>query len=797
MDSRSLAEQEKDIKDLLRRAERTPVKTSALRKDTLKRLIDLAHSPHPSLKVIAATNVKLFIRDFPELEDDAINAVYDLCEDPVSSVRIKGYAAIVDVSREQQKWVKRNADVLVQLLQSDEPEEVTFVKRALTQHLDMDPTITLGVICDQIVPPDEPLDEEEQAIRDRLRSLVLAFLAGEAKRSLVERHANIAGSPAEQVLVNSLFKAITKLPPSELDVIVKDILASLPSFKPPSSRGKELLDLLLGQARAMLKSDLPSSGESGSLYNVRYYLDLASFITVENRLSAPSHLLRFYYSNLTPKLVLGRLAEDDQAYVIRRVAETFAAYDETGVRAPPTAPAADVAKQAGNGPDFADDGALRKQFIDICSVLLQVFADMESEGERPWAACHTLLQGVVRRTKENRSQAPAHIVSSLRRIESLPEPQDAHTEDKATQAQVHSVIRLLLDPIKPSAAPASQANVSAPVGQSDGQKGNVRPLHADKSANGARRNGPAGTGASKGEGRRIMNINKRKLGDSDGPATGSPSSPSSSRTTIPPSPRGPRNRLPASLPPRPTGAPASSGALGAPSGPRADRQRQPPPHLRDRPALSASAAKDTTNNSSVRLATPPGASQQDDGTSRSAKKARTEGRKGEQSGSGSNQAPTSAQATDSTPIPSLLSRLNPSAQNGKAAASAAAPEREQAQRDRGQGRRGRGDAERSEPIIPAKRRTESSASNASGPPVPPSSARSRPSRPSPDLDKVPAGGYSIRGAAKAASQPAPTGGDGSASKNATSLLQRLQPLGGGHAPDDGGGRRGRKRSRHA
>lgn len=153
---------------------------------------------------------------------------------------------------------------------------------------------------------------------------------------------------------------------------MKDILASLPSFKPPSSRGKELLDLLLGQARAMLKSDLPSGGESGSLYNVRYYLDLASFITIENRLSAPSHLLRFYYSNLTPKLVLGRLAEDDQAYVIRRVAEIFAAFDESGVRALPTAPAADVAKQAGNGPDFADDGALRKQFLDICSVLLQV-----------------------------------------------------------------------------------------------------------------------------------------------------------------------------------------------------------------------------------------------------------------------------------------------------------------------------------------------------------------------------------------------------------------------------------------
>lgn len=33
-------------------------------------------------------------------------------------VRKDGYRAITQVSREQKKWVKRNADVLVQLLQS-------------------------------------------------------------------------------------------------------------------------------------------------------------------------------------------------------------------------------------------------------------------------------------------------------------------------------------------------------------------------------------------------------------------------------------------------------------------------------------------------------------------------------------------------------------------------------------------------------------------------------------------------------------------------------------------------------
>ncbi|OSD04110.1 hypothetical protein PYCCODRAFT_1364979 [Trametes coccinea BRFM310] len=393
MDTRSLAEQEKDIRDLLRRAERTPVKTSALRRDTLKRLIDLAHSPHSSLKIIAATNLKLFIKDFPELEEEAINAVYDLCEDPVSSVRIKGYAAIVDASREQQKWVKRNADVLVQLLQSDEPEEVTFVKRALMQHLDMDPTVTLGVLCDQVVPSDEPLDEEEQSIRDRLRSLVLAFLAGEAKRSLVERHASIVGSPSEEVLVSGLFKAIARLSSSDVEVIVKDILAALPSFKPPSSRGRELLDVILAQARATLKVDLPSGAETGSLQETRYYLDIATFVTVDRRLSSPTQLLRFYYTNLTPKLVLGRLSEEDQAYVIRRVAETFAACDE---RTPPTGPAADAGRRPGNGMDATEEAALRKQFPEICYVLLQVFCDMKFADRRPWHACHTLLQGIAR-----------------------------------------------------------------------------------------------------------------------------------------------------------------------------------------------------------------------------------------------------------------------------------------------------------------------------------------------------------------------------------------------------------------
>lgn len=56
------------------------------RRETLNRLIGLTHSHHSTLKCFAAGHIRLFFKDFPDLEEEAINAVYDLCEDQVSKV---------------------------------------------------------------------------------------------------------------------------------------------------------------------------------------------------------------------------------------------------------------------------------------------------------------------------------------------------------------------------------------------------------------------------------------------------------------------------------------------------------------------------------------------------------------------------------------------------------------------------------------------------------------------------------------------------------------------------------------
>lgn len=86
----------------------------------------------------------------------------------------------------------------------DEPDEVVVVKQALIAHLNLDPRVTLSVLCDQIIPPvDATADPDELYMRDRLRTLVLAFLTDEAKQVIVERHA-VPGSEAEAVLVDGL-----------------------------------------------------------------------------------------------------------------------------------------------------------------------------------------------------------------------------------------------------------------------------------------------------------------------------------------------------------------------------------------------------------------------------------------------------------------------------------------------------------------------------------------------------------------------------------------------------------------
>ncbi|KAG6917815.1 hypothetical protein DXG01_000875 [Tephrocybe rancida] len=284
----------------------------------------LTHSQHPNLKILAAQNIRIFFSDFPEFEEEAINAVYDLCEDQTPAVRIEGYTAVTHLSKADSRLVRRNADVLLQLLQSDEPDEAQIVKNALREHLEMDSKVTLSVLCDQISPLEDSMDEEEQDIRDRLRKVVLKFLTEDARTAIVEQYA-LPGSGAEETLFDTLFTVIPKLAYKDVEIIVEELLLKLKAFRMPfnSPRGSKLLALLLNKVTGSIQNATITS-----LRSIQPYLDLASFVVVEKRVAPAIELLRPYCLLISTKMNLHKFRPDHQQLIVCRLAETFQAANE-------------------------------------------------------------------------------------------------------------------------------------------------------------------------------------------------------------------------------------------------------------------------------------------------------------------------------------------------------------------------------------------------------------------------------------------------------------------------------------
>lgn len=54
---------------------------------------------------------------------------------------------------------------------------MAIVKRALQEHVDLDPVGTIKILCDQCVFVPDVLDEEERILRGRVRALVLNFFS--------------------------------------------------------------------------------------------------------------------------------------------------------------------------------------------------------------------------------------------------------------------------------------------------------------------------------------------------------------------------------------------------------------------------------------------------------------------------------------------------------------------------------------------------------------------------------------------------------------------------------------------
>ncbi|KAG2095510.1 hypothetical protein BD769DRAFT_1516823 [Suillus cothurnatus] len=441
-------DQESQIHRLVENAEREQDRGSDLRRDALTKLIEIAHSSNSQLKCYAANHIRNFFNDFPDLEEDAINVVYDLCEDQDSRVRIEGYRAISSVSSVEHKWIKRNSDVLVQLLQSDEPEEVSVVKTALCDHLDMDPGVTLGVLCDQIIPPEYTIDEEEQQIRDRLRSLVIAFLKVDAAEAIIRKYTKTPGTDTENVLVGQLLTAIRRLETRDVEVIIKDFLLMMPCYRPGSARGMDLLHVLIDKARSSLNV---KSNDLGSIKTIDFYISLAHFVAIQKRVASPVVLLRFYCTSLMGKPVLQRFSPEEQLVLAGRVVEALEACEEESRLRPQIC-------------SHEQLSFLRRQVVDGAPNLLEALHDTKLESSTMWDTLRSLLLACKHRKEREDWVVPFNLATSISRFQA----QAQHLGPGNNSDEIRVLIRSLTETSMP------QASLSTTV---DGDSAHERPAH--------------------------------------------------------------------------------------------------------------------------------------------------------------------------------------------------------------------------------------------------------------------------------------------------------------------------------
>ncbi|XP_036390986.1 apoptosis inhibitor 5 [Megalops cyprinoides] len=183
----------------------------------------------PKEKRLAAQFIPKFVSNFPELADAAINAQLDLCEDEDVSIRRQAIKELPRFAAGDN--LARLADILTQLLQTDDSAEFNQVNIALISIFKMDAKGTLGGLFSQIL-------QGEDIVRER----AIKFLSSKIK-TLPE---DVMTKEVEDFIFTETRKVMEDVTGEEF-VLLMRILSGLKSLQTVSGR-QQLVELVVEQA---------------------------------------------------------------------------------------------------------------------------------------------------------------------------------------------------------------------------------------------------------------------------------------------------------------------------------------------------------------------------------------------------------------------------------------------------------------------------------------------------------------------------------------------------------------------
>lgn len=183
-------------------------------------LIALPPPPPASLpaKSFFGTLVHKFFAEFEDLQDAAIDALLDLCEDEDEKVRIIGIKALGPTARADPRWVRGNTGVLLQLLASRastrffracqltmpaEDQELKYVRESLHTLLSVAPADVFSVMADDCRGSEEETGASRQNILKFLSSADPSTgISPDTRRTLLEsgKHTDVEDVFREEFL---------------------------------------------------------------------------------------------------------------------------------------------------------------------------------------------------------------------------------------------------------------------------------------------------------------------------------------------------------------------------------------------------------------------------------------------------------------------------------------------------------------------------------------------------------------------------------------------------------------------
>ncbi|XP_016115822.1 apoptosis inhibitor 5 isoform X2 [Sinocyclocheilus grahami] len=183
----------------------------------------------PKEKRLAAQFIPKFFSSFPELADAAINAQLDLCEDEDVSIRRQAIKELPRFAAGEN--LPRVADILTQLLQTDDSAEFSQVSTALISIFKIDAKGTLGGLFSQIL-------QGEDIVRER----AIKFLSTKLKTMPDDTMTK----EVEDYIFTETKKVLEDVTGEEFVLLVR-ILSGLKSMQTVSGR-QQLVELVVEQA---------------------------------------------------------------------------------------------------------------------------------------------------------------------------------------------------------------------------------------------------------------------------------------------------------------------------------------------------------------------------------------------------------------------------------------------------------------------------------------------------------------------------------------------------------------------